>query len=59
MTELMIYGASNITEQAVTPDVTMALDNLASVVMSKTDALHKLVVVNKQLANALSHIIKK
>ena len=55
----MGYGASNITKQAVAPDVAMALDNLASAAMSKTDALDKLVAANKQLADALSHVIKK
>ena len=55
----MGYGASNITEQAVAPDVVMALDNLASKAMSKIDALDTLVAVNKQSADALAHITKE
>ena len=55
----MGYGASNITEQAVAPDVAMALDNLASMAMSKTDALDALVAANKQLADALAHVTKE
>ena len=50
--ESMGYGARNITEQAVASDVAMALDNLASAAMSKTDALDILVAANKQLADA-------
>ena len=53
------YGTSNITEQMVAPDAAMTLDNLASMAMSKTDALDTLVVVNKQLANALAHVTKE
>ena len=57
--ELMGYGTSNITEQAVAPDVVMALDNLASTAIFKIDALDILVAANKQLANALAHVTKK
>ena len=45
--ELMGYGTSDITEQMVAPDVAMALDNLASMTMSKTDAMDTLLVANK------------
>ena len=55
----MGYGASNVTEQAVAPDVAMALDNLASMAMSKTDALDALVAANIPLADALAHIPKE
>ena len=57
--ETMGYGASNITDQAVAHNVTIALDNLASMAMSNTDALDMLVVANKQLADALAHVTKK
>ena len=51
--ELMVYGTRKITEQV------MALDNLASMAMSKTDALDTLVAANIQLADALAHITKE
>ena len=53
--DLMEFGNSNITEQMVATDVTMALDNLASTAMSKTDALDTLMAANKQLAEALAY----
>ena len=56
--ESMRYGASNITEQAVAPNVAMALDNLAFVGMSKTDPLDTLVAAMKYLADGLAHIAK-
>ena len=57
--ESMGYGANNITEQVVATDVVMALDNFASMVMSKTDALDILVAANKQFADALAHVTKE
>ena len=47
----MGYGASNITEQMVATDVTMALNNFPSTAMSKTDALDTVMVVNKKMKN--------
>ena len=55
----MRCGTSLITEQALAPDVVMALDNLASAAMSKTDALDTLLAANKQLADALAHVAKE
>ena len=57
--ELMGYGIIDVTEQVVAPDVVMALDNLAFMTISKTDALATLVAANKQLADALAHITKE
>ena len=37
----------------------MPLDNLASVAMSKTDALNSLVVVNKQSVDEVAHVTKE
>ena len=53
------YDTNNITEKTVASDVAMALDNLASMAMSNTDALDILVVANKQLAVALAHTTKE
>ena len=53
--ESMGYGTNNITDATMAPDVAMALDNLASVSMEKTDTLDALVSANEQLADALAH----
>ena len=55
----MGYGASNITEHTVAPDVAMSLDNLASMAMSKTDALDTLMAAKKQLVDVLAHVTKE
>ena len=48
-----------ITDNIVTADVAMALDNLASTAMSKTDAIDTLAATNKQLAQVLAHVTKE
>ena len=50
------YGANNIMSRTVIDDVTMALDNLASVALSKTDTINTLAAANKQLAEMLANI---
>ena len=52
----MGYGANNIADETMAPDVAMALDTLASVATAKTDTLDALVSANKQLADALAHV---
>ena len=53
------YRTSNITENMVATDVAMALNNLTSMAMSKTDALNTLVAVNKRLVEVFLHITKE
>ena len=53
--ESMGYAASNITEQAVVPDVAMALDNLALVAISG-DALAHVTKENEKLLNMVSQL---
>ena len=53
------YRTHNITNKVGKTDVTMALENLASTAMSKTDAFDKLAAANKQIAEALAHITKE
>ena len=57
--ESMGYGTSNITEQMVAPDVGMALDNLVSMAMSKTDALNTLVAATKQISRCIGTLKRK
>ena len=53
------YEAHNIAKKTFTDDVTMALDNLVSAAIFKTDAIETLVATNKQLAEALANITKE
>ena len=43
----------------VATDIKMALDNLSSTAITKTDALDAQVAANKQLAEAFAHITKQ
>ena len=56
--ESMGYGAKNITNNMVTTDAAMSLDNLASAAMSKVDAISMLAAANKKSAEALAPVKK-